>query len=119
MRFEYPLFAVMIFLVGSILVIALMDSEPVPPVTQQDLRLMIDEWMSNPDENDREQRLEIMKAYYTFDESGQKLSDDQEGRVMLNQIRKMVSFDIPKTELDQMKQEIRDNLREQGFDIKE
>lgn len=119
MRFEYPLFGVMIFLVGSILTIALMDSGHVPPVTQHDLRSLIDEWMSNPDENDREQRLEIMKAYYTFEESGQKLTDDQEGRVMLNQIRKMVSFDIPKTELDQMKQEIRDNLREQGFDIKE
>ncbi|MFB5628097.1 MAG: proteinase inhibitor, partial [Nitrosarchaeum sp.] len=69
--------------------------QPTPPVTQQDLRIMIDNWMSNPDEDDRNQRLEIMKAYYMFEESGQKLSDDQEGRVMLNQIRKMVSFDIP------------------------
>jgi hypothetical protein len=30
---------------------------------------------------------------------------------MLNQIRKMVSFDIPKTELDQIKQEIHYELR--------
>lgn len=94
-------------------------SEPTPPVTQQDLRNMIDDWMNNPNEDDREQRLEIMKAYYTFEESVQKLTDDQEGRVMLNQIRKMVSLDIPKTELNQIKQEIRDNLKEQGFDIKE
>ena len=91
--------------------------EPTPPVTQQDLRSMIDDWMNNPDEDDRQQRLEIMKAYYTFEESGQKLSDDQDGRVMLNQIRKMVSFDIPKAELDQMKEEIRNNLKEQGFNV--
>lgn len=94
-------------------------SEPIPPVTQQNLRSMIDEWMNNPDEDDRKQRLEIMKAYYTFEEFGQKLTDDQDGRVMLNQIRKMVSFDIPKTELDQMKQEIRDDLKEQGFNVSE
>ena len=81
--------------------------EPVPPVTQQDLREMIDEWMKNPKEDDRAQRLEIMKAFYTFQESGQKLTDDQAGRVMYNQIVKMVSFDIPKTELDQIKQEIK------------
>ena len=91
--------------------------EPVPPVTQQDLREMIDEWMENPKEDDRAQRLEIMKAFYTFQESGQKLTDDQAGRVMYNQIVKMVSFDIPKVELDQMKQEIRDELRELGFEI--
>ena len=36
---------------------------------------------------------------------------------MLNQIRKMVSFDIPKTELDQMKEEIRDDLKELGFAV--
>lgn len=76
--------------------------EPIAPVTQQDLREMIDKWMENPREDDREQRLEIMKAYYTFEESGQKLSDDQAGRVMLNQIRKMVSLDIPKKELEQI-----------------
>ena len=91
--------------------------DPIPPVTQQDLRIMIDEWMQNPDEDDRNQRLQIMKAYYTFDESGQKLSDDQSGRVMYNQIVKMVSFDIPREELDQMKQEIREELQEQGFEI--
>ena len=91
------------------------SSEPVPPVTQQDLRIMIDEWMDNPDEDDREQRLEIMKAFYTFQESGQKLTDDQAGRVMYNQIVKMVRFDIPKTELDEMKQDIREELRELGF----
>lgn len=92
--------------------------EPLPPVTQQDLRIMIDEWMENPQEDDKNQRLEIMKAYYTFEESGQKLSDDQEGRIMLNQIRKMVSFDIPKEELDKIKQEIREDLAMQGFEIK-
>ena len=91
------------------------SSEPVPPVIQQDLRIMIDEWMNNPDENDREQRLEIMKAFYTFQESGQKLTDDQAGRVMYNQIVKMVSFDIPKTELNEMKQDVREELRELGF----
>jgi hypothetical protein len=92
--------------------------EPLPPVTQQDLRIMIDEWMENPQEDDKNQRLDIMKAYYTFEESGQKLSDDQEGRIMLNQIRKMVSFDIPKEELDKIKQEIREDLAMQGFEIK-
>ncbi|MCV0392729.1 MAG: proteinase inhibitor [Nitrosopumilus sp.] len=95
------------------------DSKPIPPVTQQDLRLMIDDWMNNSDRNDLDQRLEIMKAYYTFEESGQKLTDDQDGRVMLNQIRKMISFDIPKTELDQIKQDIRNDLKEKGFEIKE
>lgn len=95
------------------------DPDPIPPVTQQDLRIMIDEWMQNPHEDDRNQRLQIMKAYYTFDESGQKLSDDQAGRVMYNQIVKMVSFDIPREELDQMKQEIREELKKQGFEIKE
>ncbi|EIJ65088.1 hypothetical protein BD31_I1077 [Candidatus Nitrosopumilus salaria BD31] len=95
------------------------SSEPVPPVTQQDLRIMIDEWMNNKDNDDRNQRLEIMKAWYTFEESGQKLTDDQAGRVMLNQIRKMVSFDIPKTELDQIKEEIKDELRELGFKIEQ
>ncbi|KAF6244793.1 proteinase inhibitor [Nitrosopumilus sp. b2] len=91
--------------------------EPVPPVTQQDLRVMIDEWMENPQDDDREQRLEIMKAYYTFQESGQKLSVDRDGRVMYNQIVKMVSLDIPKAELDQIKQNIRDELKELGFKI--
>ena len=88
-------------------------------MTQQDLRMMIDDWMNNPEEDDGEQRLEIMKAYYTFDESGQKLSDDQAGRVMYNQIVKMVSLDIPKTELNQIKQEIREELQDLGFEIQE
>ncbi len=96
-----------------------LNFESAPPVTQHDLRIMIDEWMDSPDRNDLEPRLEIMKAYYTFEESGQKLSDDQEGRVMLNQIRKMISFDIPKTELDQIKAEIRNDLRELGFNPEE
>ena len=96
-----------------------LNFEPVPPVSQQDLRIMIDEWMNSSDRNDLEPRLEIMKAYYTFEESGQKLSDDQEGRVMLNQIRKMISFDIPKMELDQIKAEIRNDLMEMGFNPKE
>ena len=60
-----------------------------------------------------------MKAYYAFEESRQKLTDDQAGRVMLNQIRKMVSFDIPREELDQIKQDIREDLKELGFEIKE
>jgi len=93
------------------------DQEPVPPVTQHDLRVMIDEWMNNPIGDGMEQRVEIMKAFYTFQESGQKLTDDQQGRVMYNQIVKMVSFDIPKTELDMMKQEIRNELKELGFKI--
>ena len=94
-----------------------MEQEPSPPVTQQDLRKMIDQWMNNPEEDDRNQRLEIMKAYYTFEESGQKLSDDQEGRVLLNQIRKMVSLDIPKEELDKIKENIREELKQKGFSI--
>ena len=93
------------------------DTEPIPPVTQNDLRVMIDDWMDNPVGDGMEQRLEIMKAFYTFQESGQKLTDDQEGRVMYNQIVKMVSFDIPKTQLDQIKQNIRDELKESGFKI--
>ncbi|MCA9828089.1 MAG: hypothetical protein KC444_06850 [Nitrosopumilus sp.] len=34
---------------------------------------------------------------------------------MLNQIRKIVSFDIPKMELDQIKEDIRVELRVLGF----
>jgi len=75
--------------------------------------------MNNPEQDDRNQRLEIMKVYYAFEESGQKLTDDQVGQVMLNQIRKMVSFDIPREELDQIKQDIREDLKELGFEIKE
>ena len=92
--------------------------EPIPPVTQEEIKEMVHEWMNNPDEDDREQRLEIMKAFYTFEESGQWFTDDQEGRVLYNQIVKMVSFDIPKTELDQIKQEIREELKEMGFQLK-
>ncbi|MDH5463226.1 MAG: proteinase inhibitor [Nitrosopumilus sp.] len=91
------------------------SSKPIPPVTQQDLRVMIDEWMNSKDRNDINQRLEIMKAWYTFEESDQKLTDDQEGRIMLNQIRKMISFDIPKTDLDQIKENIGEELRGFGF----
>lgn len=102
-------------------------SEPIPPVTQVDLRIMIDTWMDERrddtsqerQEDDTLQRLEIMKAFYTFQESGQKLTDDQKRRVMYNQIVKMVSFDIPKTELNEIKQEIQDELRVLGFDIQE
>ena len=123
MKFEHALIGVMAFLVGSVLALIAVDPgqtqflEPSPPVTQNDLRWMIDEWMNNPEDNDRNQRLEIMKAFYTFEESGQKLSDDRDGRVMYNQIVKMVSFDIPKTELNQIKEEIRNDLREIGFEI--
>ncbi len=92
-------------------------NEPSSAITQKDLREMVDDWMSNPDNDDRMQRLEIMKAFYTFQESGQWFSDDQEGRVLYNQIVKMVSFDIPKTELNQIKQEIRAELQEMGFQL--
>jgi len=85
-----------------------------PSVTQQDLRDMVDEWMSNPQEVDRQQRLEIMTAYYTFLESGQKLTTDQDGLMLMNQIRKMVSFDLPREELDQMKEQVREQLAEKG-----
>ena len=93
------------------------SSETVLPVSQQDLKEMVENWMNNPDEDDTNQRLEIMKSYYTFEETGQKLTQDRDGLVLMNQIRKMVSIDIPKTELDQMKQEIRDELRQLGFKI--
>ncbi|MDH3312694.1 MAG: hypothetical protein OEM28_06040 [Nitrosopumilus sp.] len=53
------------------------SSEPIPPVTQQDLQEMIDEWMNNPDEDDTKQRIEIMKAYYIFEETGQKLTQER------------------------------------------
>jgi hypothetical protein len=55
------------------------SSESVPLVTQHDLKVMIEEWMNNSDEDDKHQRLKIMRAYYTFEESGQNLTDDQEG----------------------------------------
>ena len=82
------------------------DSESNHSITQQDLKIMVDNWMDNPDEDDKNQRLEIMKAYYTFEATGQKLTQDREGLVLMNQIRKMVSLDIPKSELDQLKQDI-------------
>ena len=85
-------------------------SEQLSIVTQEDLKMMVDDWMNNHDTDDTEQRLEIMRAFYTFEESGQWFSDDQEGRVLYNQIVKMVSFDIPKADLDQMRQEIREEL---------
>lgn len=116
-----PISIGIIFLGMVVLVFSEYESEPEPPVTQQDLRNMIDNWMEQRKaenyQDDTAQRLEIMKAFYTFEESGQQLSDDQAGRVMLNQIRKMVSFDIPKNELDKMKQNIREELKEIGFKI--
>ncbi|MGY5151803.1 MAG: DUF4377 domain-containing protein [Candidatus Nitrosopumilus sp. bin_6a] len=82
------------------------DSESKYSITQQDLKIMVKDWMDNPDEDDKNQRLEIMKAYYTFEATGQKLTQDRDGLVLMNQIRKMVSLDIPKSELDQLKQYI-------------
>ena len=82
-------------------------------VTQQDLRIMIDEWMNNPEEDDTNQRLEIMKAYYTFEETGQKLTQERDGLLIMNQIRKMVSLDIPREELDQLRNDVRKEL---GFE---
>ena len=79
-------------------------------VTQQDLRTMIDDWMNNPDEDDTNQRLEIMKAYYTFEETGQKLTQEREGLLIMNQIRKMVSLDMPREKLDQLRNEVRKEL---------
>ena len=79
-------------------------------VTQQELKTMVENWMNNPDEDDTNQRLEIMKAYYAFDELGQKLSHDQEGLVLMNQIRKMVSLDMPREELDELRSQVRIEL---------
>ena len=93
------------------------SSEPNPPVTQQDLQMMIDEWINNPDEDDRNQRLEIMKAYYTFEETGQKLTQEREGLLIMNQIRKIVSLDMPREELDQLRQEVREELKDSGFNL--
>ena len=94
------------------------SSDQIPIITQEDLKAMVEDWMNNPDEDDTEQRLGIMKAFYTFEESGQWFSDDQEGRVLYNQIVKMVSFDIPKPDLDEIRKEIRDSLEEQGYEIR-
>ncbi|MBC8516418.1 MAG: DUF4377 domain-containing protein [Nitrosopumilus sp.] len=94
-------------------------TEPTSTITQQELKTMIDNWMSNPDEDDTNQRLEIMKAYYTFEESGHNLTQDQEGLTLMNQIRKMISLDVPKVELDQLRNEIRIELGlEPLFDTK-
>ena len=79
-------------------------------ITQQKLKTMVENWMNNPDEDDTNQRLEIMKAYYAFDEMGQKLSHDQEGLVLMNQIRKMVSLDMPREELDELRNQVRFEL---------
>ena len=81
-----------------------------PFVTQQELKTMVENWMNNPDEDDTNQRLEIMKAYYAFEETGRKLSHDQEGLVLMNQIRKMVSIQMPVEELDELKKQVRVEL---------
>lgn len=91
-------------------------SELVASVSQQDLKEMVENWMNNPDEDDTNQRLEIMKSYYIFEETGQKLTQDREGLTLMNQIRKMVSLDIPKTELDQIRNNIREELRESSLE---
>jgi len=87
-----------------------------PSVTQQDLRSMVDEWMSNPQDDDRQQRLEIMIDYYTFLETGQKLTTDQDGLMLMNQIRKMVSLDLSREELDQIREQLREQLAEKGLE---
>ena len=102
---------------GIIVLVFVLQPEPQPVITQQELRMMVEEWMDNPDEDDTKQRLEIMKAYYTFLESGQEISLDTEGLVLQNQIRKMVSLDIPKEELDELREQVREELRTQGFEI--
>ena len=79
-------------------------------ISQQDLKSMVDNWMDNPDEDDTVQRLEIMKAYYTFEETGQQLTHDQEGLVLMNQIRKMVSLQIPAEELNELREQVRIEL---------
>lgn len=88
-------------------------------VTQKDLREMVNHWMNNMQENDRNQRLKIMMSYYAFEESGKKLTTDQDGLQLMNQIRKMVSIDLPKEELDDLRESIREKLKEQGLDVKE
>lgn len=114
-----PIFVIVASFAAIIALDFVIQPAPQPIVTQQDIRELIDEWMDNPAEDDREQRLEIMKAYYTFEETGQTLSNDQEGLITLNQIRKMVSLDIPVEELDTLRQEVRDELTSQGFDLTE
>jgi hypothetical protein len=72
--------------------------------------------MSNPQKDDRQQRVEIMTAYCAFEETGQKLITDQEGLMLMNQIRKMVSLDLPREELDQMREQVHKQLAEKGFE---
>ena len=86
------------------------NSENYSSINQQELKDMVENWMNNPDEDDTSQRLEIMKAYYAFEETGQQLSHDQEGLVLMNQIRKMVSLQIPVEELDQLRKQVRIEL---------
>ena len=81
-------------------------------VTQQDLHFMVNNWMNNKEDNDRNQRLKIMLSYYAFEESGKKLTTDQDGLQLMNQIRKMVSIDLPKEELDKLRSDIRERLHE-------
>ena len=72
--------------------------------------------MNNPAPNDRHQRLDIRIAYYTFLEMDQKLTTDQDGLMLMNQIRKMVSLDLPREQLGQMREQIREQLAEKGFE---
>jgi len=104
--------AIITIIVGNYLIQNKVETSSIqiPPVTQQDLEGMVENWMNNPDEDDTKQRLEIMKAYYSFEETGQKLTQDREGLVLMNQIRKMVSLDVPKAELDQLRDEVREEL---------
>jgi hypothetical protein len=88
-------------------------------VTQKDLRAMVNHWMNNMQENDRQQRLHIMMSYYAFEESGKKLTTDQDGLQLMNQIRKMVSIDLPKEELDELRDSVREKLKEEGLDVRE
>lgn len=81
-----------------------------PSITQQDLKIMVENWMNNPDEDDTNQRLEIMKAYYIFEETGNQLTHDQEGLVLMNQIRKMVSLQIPVEELNELRNQVQMEL---------
>jgi hypothetical protein len=37
----------------------------------------------------------------------------------MNQIRKMVSIDLPKEELDDLRESIREKLKDEGLDVKE
>ncbi|ABX12911.1 DUF4377 domain-containing protein [Nitrosopumilus maritimus] len=85
-------------------------SENYSSINQQELKVMVENWMNNPDEDDTRQRLEIMKAYYAFEETGNQLSHDQEGLVLMNQIRKMVSLQIPVEELDELRKQVRIEL---------